>query len=154
MWLIKFVWKKQISFGYLSPLKTAIEPAWNDDIVRRKKMDALTHLKPGKCKLITEAGPTALFFILLLINLSVSLSCLLATDNKEAKHFSLCFMSLSCTQSRCRSSDVILFSPPKKDRLWCRIVMSWIHLINKDLANGLSLRVEAKHKKLLFLTFV
>lgn len=114
-------------------------------------MDAPTHLKPGKYKLITEAGPTALFFILLLINLSVSPSCLLATDNKEAKHFSLCFMSLSCTQSRWCSSDVFLFSPAEKgsDRPWRRIVMSWIHLINKNLADELLLRVDAKHEKLL-----
>lgn len=50
-------------------------------------MDVVTHLKPGKYKLITEAGPTAPFFILLLTDLSVSPSCLLATDNKETKHF-------------------------------------------------------------------
>lgn len=114
MWLIKIVCTKQISFGYLSPLKTAIVLVWNGDIVTCKRIDAPTHLKPGKYKLITEAGPTALFFILLLINLSVSPSSLLSTDNKEAKHFSLCFMSLSCTQSRHCFSDVFLFSPTKK----------------------------------------
>ena len=94
-------------------------------------MDALTHLKPGKYKLITEAGPTALFFILLLINLSVSHSCLLATDNKEAKHFSLCFMSLSCTQSR----GFFFFLPLKKcfDCFWCWNAMSWIHLLSRTL---------------------
>lgn len=50
-------------------------------------MDAVTHLKPGKYKLITAAGPTAPVFILLLTDLSVSPSCLLSTDNKETKHF-------------------------------------------------------------------
>lgn len=102
--------------------------------------------KARKNERITEAGPIALFFILLLIKLLVFPSCLLASDNKEAKHFSPCFMSLSCIGADAVFHTYSHFLLPKDLRCW-------IHLRNRTLLMSFFSERGATHAKLV-LTFV